>query len=100
MDFDNSPDALPDVLLVGNDYSAESNYGRFDALTGLLLKRTENGFKVIPSRESGFHVPQQSNHVLSITDKTGRELILATQNDAEARVFEPARNKTAEAENR
>ena len=50
--------------------------------------------------EDGFHVPQQSNHVLSITDRTGRELILATQNDAEVRVFEPARNETAEAENR
>ena len=56
-DFDG--DALPDALLVGNDYSAESNYGRFDALTGLVLKRTNDGFQVIPSRKSGFHVPQQ-----------------------------------------
>ena len=86
-DFDG--DALPDALLVGNDYSAESNYGRFDAFTGLLLKRTSDGFTVVPSRNSGFHVPQQSNHILSLTDNTGRTLILAAQNDTEARVFEP-----------
>jgi len=84
-DFDK--DGKPDILLVGNDFSAESNYGRFDALTGLLLKSGNNQFEVVPSRKSGFHVPFQSNHIIEILDKDGKKLILATQNNKEIRIF-------------
>ncbi len=82
----NKDDQL-DVLLVGNDFSAESNYGQFDALTGLFLQGTENGFEVIPSRESGFYVPYQSHHITEVVDNKGRKLILSTQNNEKVRVF-------------
>ena len=84
-DFDE--DGQLDLLLVGNNYATETNYGRFDALTGLLLKRNKTGFDVIPSRESGFYVPYQSNHIRKIIDNKGRELIIATQNNEKVRVF-------------
>ncbi len=80
-------DNLLDALLVGNDFSAESSYGRFDALTGLFLKGTENGFEVIPTKESGFYVPYQSNHILEVLDNKGRKFILSTQNNEKVRVF-------------
>jgi hypothetical protein len=84
-DFDQ--DGQLDALMVGNDFSAESNYGRFDAFNGLFLKGTENGFKVVPSRESGFYVPYQSNHITEVLDNKGRRLIISTQNNEEVRVF-------------
>jgi len=82
----NQDDQL-DVLLVGNDFSAESNYGQFDALTGLFLQGTENGFEVIPSRESGFYVPYQSHHITGVVDNKGRKLVLSTQNNEKVCVF-------------
>ncbi len=76
-----------DALLVGNDFSAESNYGRFDALTGIFLKGNETGFDVIPTKESGFYVPYQSNHIIRIIDNKKRRLVLSTQNNEEVRIF-------------
>ncbi len=84
-DFDQ--DGKLDALLVGNDFSAESNYGRFDAFTGLFLKGTKNGFEVVPSRESGFYVPNQSNYITKVLDNKGRRLVISTQNNEEVRVF-------------
>ena len=84
-DFDQ--DGQLDALLVGNDYSAESNYGRFDALTGLFLKGSGAGFKVVPSRESGFYVPHQSNHIQKLVDKQGTNFVIATQNNEQVRIF-------------
>lgn len=85
-DFDG--DGQKDILIVGNDFTAESNYGQFDALTGLLLNTDGKEFTVVPSRESGFYVPGQSNNVIGITDNRGRKLILAGQNDDVLKVFE------------
>ena len=85
---DYDKDGHPDVLLVGNDFSAESNYGRFDAFTGLLLKRVNNQFEVVPSRKSGFYVPFQSNHIIEVFDNEDKKLILATQNNKEIRIFD------------
>ena len=85
---DYDQDGQPDILAVGNDFSAESNYGKFDALTGLLIKTNGTDFDIIQSRNSGFNVSGQSNHMIKLTDREGRKLILATQNDDEIKVFE------------
>ena len=85
-DFDQ--DGQADILAVGNDFSAESNYGQFDALTGLLIKTNGTDFDIIQSRNSGFNVPGQSNHLIKLTDRQGRALIIATQNDDKIKVFE------------
>ena len=85
-DFDH--DGKTDALLVGNDFTSEANYGRFDALTGIFLRGTPEGFEVIPSRESGFYVPGQSNNLISVTDGSGNKLIVAGQNNEKVKVFE------------
>ncbi len=85
-DFDK--DGYLDALLVGNDFSSESNYGRFDAFTGGYLKGSSEGFLWIPSSESGFYVPQQSNELIQVRDREGRTLILAGQNNDRIKVFE------------
>jgi len=84
-DFDH--DGTLDVLLVGNDFSAEANYGKFDALTGLVLHIKDNEFEVVPSRVSGFYVPNQSNHIKALTDNKGRKLVIAGQNNDKIKVF-------------
>ena len=73
--------------MVGNDLSAESNYGKLDAFTGLFLKIKGTEFEVIPSRASGFYVPYQSNYLSPFTDAEGGNFIIATQNNQEAKVF-------------
>lgn len=84
-DFDK--DGYIDVLMVGNDLTAESNYGKFDAFTGLLLKVKEKEFEVVPSRFSGFYVPYQSNHLTSFKNEKNQKFVIATQNNNEVKVF-------------
>ena len=85
-DFDQNGQS--EFLAVGNDFTAESNYGQFDALTGLLVKTDGKNFEVIPSRVSGFNVQGQSHHIIKIKDAKGRNLIIATQNNEPVKVFE------------
>ncbi len=80
-------DGLLDALAVGNDFSAETLYGKADALTGLFLKGTPNGFEVIKSTDSGFYVPGQSHKIDTFTDLEGSSLIIATQNKDSLKVF-------------
>ncbi len=84
-DFDN--DGTADAVLVGNDFSAETLYGKLDALTGLFLKGSEKEFQVIPSATSGFYVPGQSHNIRTIQSNTGATYILAAQNNDFPKAF-------------
>ncbi|HEA23181.1 hypothetical protein LCGC14_0783080 [marine sediment metagenome] len=84
-DFDK--DGQEELLLVGNDFTAEAIYGRADAFTGIVLKRENGSWDAMESKDSGFYVPGQSNHLLKITDNTGDKAILAAQNNDTLRVF-------------
>ncbi len=81
-------DGYKDVLFVGNDYTAESNYGRHDALIGVFLKGSDKGFTVINNQESGFIVPKQSNHITTAISKEKQIRIIATQHNEKICVFE------------
>ncbi|MGB5820542.1 MAG: VCBS repeat-containing protein [Saonia sp.] len=89
-------DGRLDALLVGNDFTAETHYGRFDALTGIFMKGSTNGFTIVPSKDSGFYVPRQSHHITSFMDKEGKKYIIATQNKGKTNVF--STNKTIKKE--
>jgi len=84
-DLDN--DGNIDVLLVGNDLTTETHYGNQDALSGLQIERDNNEFVVYDSRDSGFYVPGQSNHLIQAKDKNGKTFLMATQYNDEAKVF-------------
>ncbi len=77
-----------DVLLVGNDYSAELLMGRYDALNGLWLKGDGKG-KFTPQTiaKSGFYVPGNAKGLVRLTDAKGRELMVATQNRGQMCAF-------------
>ncbi|ADV48092.1 ASPIC/UnbV domain protein [Cellulophaga algicola DSM 14237] len=84
-DFDE--DGKLDMLLVGNDKTAETHFGNQDALTGIFLKGKDDFFEVVPSKDSGFYVPEQSNHVIKLIDIKGKAFIIATQYNNEMKVF-------------
>ncbi len=75
------------VLLVGNDSTSEAIYGKSDALTGLLLKWKDGIFETVVSKESGFYVPGQSHHLMRFVDRSGDEMVLASQNSDSLIVF-------------
>jgi hypothetical protein len=81
-------DGQKEVLAVGNDFTSESNYGQFDALSGLLFSVNKDDIQVTPSRISGFNVPGQSKYLIQLTDNQGKKLVMASQNDDEVKVFE------------
>ncbi|WP_405205054.1 VCBS repeat-containing protein [Aquimarina sp. LLG6339-5] len=80
-------DGFKDVLIVGNDYSAEASYGRHDAMIGIYLKGSEKGFIPTKNNKTGFLVPKQSNHIISMQNRNNEKLILATQNNDSTMVY-------------
>jgi len=85
-------DGYLDVLLVGNDFTAETNYGKFDALMGIYLMGSAQGFKVVSSRESGFYVPGQSHHMVEVTTQNNEKRVLVTQNNDKVMMFSINKN--------
>ena len=84
-DFDG--DGQLDAVMVGNDFSSETHYGRYDALTGIFLKGTDSFFDAIPSRKSGFYVPGQSHYVISAKNQANSSVLIAPQNKGSLQVF-------------
>jgi hypothetical protein len=89
-DYDN--DSQLDVFMVGNDFSAENHYGRYDALNGIVLKGNRIFFHVIPNRKSGFYVPKQPHHIIKIKDRTNSVLLIVAQNNGSLKVFSTNEN--------
>lgn len=85
-DFDS--DGHLDALLAGNDFQAEPQFGRYDALNGIFLRGDgEGNFQDIPSAQSGFFVPGQCNQLVKMKTANGQTLILAGQNNDSLQVF-------------
>lgn len=76
-----------EVLLVGNDYSAEKNNGWYDALNGLVLSFQQDRTQVLKSKQSGFLVPGDARSLITFNTKEGREYILAGQNRGDLKLF-------------
>jgi hypothetical protein len=85
-DFDG--DTQLDVLIVGNDYATEVFTGRYDAMTGLLLKGDGQGnFTAINSAVSGFYVEGDAKAMVSLPAGDGRKLVFVSQNQDSLRCF-------------
>lgn len=89
-DFDG--DGQLDAVMVGNDFSSETHYGKYDALTGIFLKGNGSFFDIVPSRFSGFYVPKQAHHIIKVKDQTNRTLLIASQNKGRLKVFSINKN--------
>ncbi len=77
-----------DLLAVGNDYGCEVFIGRLDALYGLYLKGDGKGnFSAVPLYHSSFIVPRDGKALVSLYDKNGREIFIASQNKDKLKCF-------------
>lgn len=85
-DFDD--DGHLDALLAGNDFYAESNFGRFDALTGVFLKGMGDGsFNAIPSSESGFYLPNHTTSLNLLKTNQNEKIVLGGQSNDSLKTF-------------
>lgn len=77
-----------DVLLCGNDYSAEVFNGRLDAMNGLLLKGDGKGsFQPLTPGESGFYLPGDAKYLIQVNGGNRGRLVFCTQNKDVLKVF-------------
>ena len=77
-----------DVLMVGNDYGNEVFPGRYDALTGLVLKGDGNGsFEAVLSLKSGFLVEGDGKALTRLSSVSGGDIFIASQNKGDLKIF-------------
>ena len=72
-----------DLLGVGNSYSQEIVYGRFDALQGVtFLGDGKGNFRFIGSKTSGFFVDGDAKGIARIETAKGSQIIVTQNNDS------------------
>ena len=85
-DFDHNGNL--DVLVIGNDYTAEKNNGWYDASNGAFLKGNGDGtFESIPTTKSGFFVPGDGRDIIEWKNTAQESFILASQNSSKIQSF-------------
>jgi hypothetical protein len=88
---DRNGDGALDVLLVGNSYASETQFGWYDASVGLLLAGNgKGGFSAVPYAGSGFFVEGDAKGMAEVMVDETRSLALVTQNNDSLKVFSPA----------
>jgi len=86
-DFDG--DGNLDVLINGNDFGTEVSVGRYDALSGLLLKGNGKGnFQPLSILKSGIYIPGDGKALVKLKSASGKYLAAASQNRDSIKVFQ------------
>lgn len=86
-DFDS--DGNLDLAMTGNDYGTDVSIGRYDALTGLVLKGDgKGGFSPLSVAASGLYIPGNGKSLVSLRSAGGKYLVAAGQNRGPLKVFE------------
>jgi hypothetical protein len=84
---DYDADGRDDILLIGNDYSAEVINGRYDAFDGLMLKGDGSGnFKPVAS---DFFVGGDGKSLVEMLSASNERIILASQNNGPVIALRP-----------
>ncbi len=77
-----------DVMITGNSYATEASTGRYDALTGILLKGNgSGGFLNVPLDKSGFISDLDGSGLSILRGSHGNSYILSASNDGPLKVF-------------
>lgn len=86
-DFDG--DGNTDLLINTNDYSTEVLTGRYDALSGLVLKGTgQEGFSAMSIAESGIFIPGNGRALVRLLGADGSYRVAASQNRGPLKIFQ------------
>ena len=82
-------DGYLDALLLGNSYAPEVLSGRYDALSGVMLKGNGKGsFQALNGPEIGFYVKEDGKSLATLTLNNGEKLLLAASNNHFLKVFQ------------
>lgn len=84
-DFDN--DSQPDILLAGNFFPYNSQYGPADASHGLLVKRSGKTFTTHSWNETGFFSPGDVRNMKLLHQPDGTTFVLQVLNNDLVRIF-------------
>jgi hypothetical protein len=85
---DRNGDGTLDVLLVGNSYASDTQFGWYDASVGaLLLGDGKGGFSSAGYARSGFFVDGDAKAAAELMVDGKRSLVLVAQNNDSLRVF-------------
>ncbi len=80
--MDVNGDGNMDLVIGGNFYATDAQIGRYDASLGaVLLGDGNNHFQVVSPPDSGFIIPGNVRHVLSVKSGSGTELFIVRNND-------------------
>jgi hypothetical protein len=83
-------DGVLDVLLVGNSYAPETQFGWYDASVGsVLMGDGQGGFQNVSGRASGFYVDGDAKALASVMLGDSRSMLLVSQNGDSLRSFVP-----------
>lgn len=86
---DVNDDTYMDILLVGNDFTAEKNGGWYDAQNGtILLGDGKNNFKSMTISESGFYVPGDARSISQLQNSKNQTQIIVGQNNGPVKIFD------------
>lgn len=85
--LDVNQDGQLDLLLSGNDYAAETNTGRYDALYGLLLLRQGDHYHACSPAESGLYLPGDQKSLVLVGLANGKQLVVGAENNGKLRAF-------------
>jgi len=85
---DINSDGKNDIILVGNDYTAKPNYGRYDASYGwCLMGDTGNNFKALFPSASGFRTNGDPRKIVMLK-AAGKQYFVVGVNDGNIQIFE------------
>jgi enediyne biosynthesis protein E4 len=77
-----------DLVITGNDYGTEISTGRYDAMSGLVLRGDGKGnFTALSASESGLFIPGDGKALALIKSAQANAVLLATQNQGALLAF-------------
>ena len=86
--FDGKPGS--EIFLSGNFSGADTETGIYDGFNGLVLRYQNEKWQVIEGKDSGLWIPGEGRSMEIINRGKSNPMIIATQNNQEALVFERA----------
>ena len=79
---DLNEDSKPDLILGGNQFGFQPQFGRLDASMGhVLINRGDRNFETIAPRESGLALPGQIKDIIEFPGKNSRYILILQNNE-------------------
>jgi enediyne biosynthesis protein E4 len=78
--LDVNQDGKPDITLAGNDFDHQTETGRIDSGTGVVLLNQGESFTYLKSADSGFWAHKEARKAQIVKTQGGKQIWIANQN--------------------